>query len=213
LAIVRCWLVLFLVALAGCGTGSTHEDGAMRGDGGADGGDGTPTRQSCTSHFGQALTEAHGRLDGYLVSIVMPGTMHACNDDSSHLHLQVQMEGSIYDVAVDTGATGDEIFYDTKDLALPDGAWSEGWHTDDALSYASLGVTSSDLTELTPTDAPTIVAGVLANVNHISVFGTGYGPTGMHLIHYESGTDGALVVGPLSATPQMLLFRFASDHF
>ncbi len=62
--------------------------------------------------------------------------------------------------------------------------------------------------------APVTVAAALAQVNHISIFGTGYGPTGMHLIHYESGMDGAIVVEPLSPTPQLpLLFRFGSDQF
>ena len=204
----------FILAFAACKDGATRADGgADLGRDGSDSGDGTPVRQTCTSHFGQSLTEAHGRLDGYLVAIVPPGDMHGCNDDDSHVHLQIQMQGAIYDVAVDTGAAGDEIYYDTIEHALPDGAWSEGWHTDDALTYPSLGVASSSFTELSPTVAPTTVATALANVNHISIFGTGYGPTGMHLVHYESGTDGAIVVEPLSPTPQLLLFRFGSDQF
>lgn len=188
-------------------------DAAMDPD--VDGGDGTPTRQQCTNKWGTALSATHGRLDGYLVSIVAPGATQRCNDDDSHVHLQVMMEGSIYDVAVDTGATGDEIYYLAKDFPLAGGAWSEGWHTSDALSYASLGVKSADLTELDPTTAATTVENALASVNHISVYGTGYNSHGMHLIHYQSGSgqDGALVLEPESETPRFLFFRFASDKF
>jgi hypothetical protein len=179
----------------------------------ADGGDGTPTRQQCTSNWGTGLSATHGRLDGYLVSIVPPSSTSGCNDDSSHVHLQVMMHGAIYDVAVDTGSSGDDIFYLTKNAPLTGGAWSEGWHTSDALSYASMGVSSTDFAELTPSNAPTVVETALASVNHISVFGTSYNANGMHLVHYESGEDGALVLEPQSTASQFLLFRFSTDKF
>ncbi|HTB72219.1 MAG TPA: hypothetical protein VK762_03190, partial [Polyangiaceae bacterium] len=83
--------------------------------------DGTPTRQACTGDFGTALTAAHGRMDGYLVSIIAPGQGQKCNGDSGHVHLQVQIAGAIYDVAVNT-----DVLYDETDVALPGGAWAEG---------------------------------------------------------------------------------------
>src|SRR5215813_10038860 len=64
--------------------------------------DGTPTRQTCTSQFGNALSSTFGRLDGYLVSIVPPMT-GPCNADTAHVHLQIKMNNQIYDVAVDVG--------------------------------------------------------------------------------------------------------------
>ena len=175
--------------------------------------DGTPTRQQCTSSWGSGLSAKHGRLDGYLVSIVPPSSTSGCNDDSSHVHLQVMMKGAIYDVAVDIGKSADNIYYLSRKMPLTNGAWTEGWHTTDGLNYASLGISSADLTKLSPSAASSTVEQALANVNHISVYGTGYSANGMHLIHYQSGSDGAVVLEPLSATPQFLLFRFSSDTF
>ena len=175
--------------------------------------DGTPTRQQCTSNWGTALSAKHGRLDGYLVSIVPPSSTSGCNDDSSHVHLQVMMQGAIYDVAVDIGKSADNIYYLSKKMPLTNGVWTEGWHTTDGLSYASLGISSADFAKLSPTVASSTVEQALAKVNHISVYGTGYSVNGMHLIHYQSGKDGAVVLEPQSATPQFLLFRFSSDTF
>jgi hypothetical protein len=198
----------------GGGSGGGGTAGGGGGGGGTTGGDdGTPTRQQCTGKFGSGLTATHGRLDGYLVSIVAPGGSKSCNGDSSHVHLQVMMKGAIYDVAVDTGSSGDDIYYLAKNLTIPDGSWSEGWHSGDALSYQSLGVKSTAFAKLSPSVAPTTVENELATANHISVFGTGYNANGMHLIHYDNGKDGAIVVEPQAATSRLLLFHFAEDTF
>src|SRR5215831_18533401 len=129
-----------LLALAACGT-SPHATDAppMPHDGGNPDApmhvdDGTPTRVPCTSTFGTALsnTPTFGRLDGFLVAIVQPGG-GGCNADSSHVHLQVRMNGAVYDVAIDVtdGQTGvDDVHSATRDIALPGHlAWAEGWHT------------------------------------------------------------------------------------
>ncbi len=123
------------------------------------------------------------------------------------------MLGAIYDVAVDIGSTGDDIFYLAKDMTIPDGTWAEGWHTSDALSYSSLGIKSTDLVELSPTDAASTVEAELATVNHISVFGTGYNANGIHDIHYENNKDGAIVTEPQSSSSRVLFFRFSTDQF
>src|SRR4051794_24097371 len=93
-------------ALAACGgdDGGKATDAAVDtvpNDGRIHVDDGAPTRIACTSSFGAALTNTptFGRLDGYLVAIVPPGGGSACNADSSHLHLQVRMNGAVYDVA------------------------------------------------------------------------------------------------------------------
>jgi hypothetical protein len=98
-------------------------------------------------------------------------------------------------------------------MTIPDGAWSEGWHTSDALSYKSLGIESAQLTQLSPSMAATTLENDLATANHISVFGTGYNASGMHLIHYEDGKDGAIVIDPQDATSRVLFFRFSEDSF
>ncbi len=195
------------------GGGGSAGGGTAGGGGTSGGGDGTPTRQQCTGNFGSGLSTAHGRLDGYLVSIVAPGGSKTCNGDSSHVHLQVMMSGAIYDVAVDTGSSGDDIYYLATNMTIPDGTWSEGWHTSDSLSYKSLGISSTQLTQLSPSVAATTVENELATANHISVFGTGYNANGMHLIHYDNGKDGAIVVEPQSESSRVLFFRFSEDSF
>jgi hypothetical protein len=176
--------------------------------------DGVPSRQACTSNFGSALDTQFGRLDGFLVAIVPPGH-RGCNGDSSHLHLQVSVQGSVYDVAVNIGSTPGDVETLERDLPLPDGAWSEGWHPGLHLDYPQLGLRSTDFT---PTSSPAALAqhlsDELASVNHISVFATGYGPDGIHDVHYKgSGHDGAIAIRPLSSPAHLLLFHFSDQTF
>lgn len=54
----------------------------------------------------------------------------------------------------------------------------------------------------------------LASVNHVSIFATGYGPDGAHLVHRNGGGhDGAVVLWPLSDSPDFLVFRFSTQPF
>jgi hypothetical protein len=176
-----------------------------------------PTRNPCTSNFGNQMSGTHGRLDGFLVSIVPPSNGSGCNRDNTHVHLQVEMNSEVYDVAVDIGtSTSDEIYFLEKSMSTPGGTWAQGWHPGENLAYPSLGVTSTQFNGATPSAAATNVENLLANVNEISVFGTGYSEkSGMHDIHYENGksTDGAIVLNPTSSTSQLLLFRFDNDKF
>lgn len=211
---------LVLVCLLGaCGsspakTDAHTGDGATGVDGTLDAVDGTPTRQTCTSQFGSGLTAVYGRLDGYLVSIVQPSTMNACNADTDHVHLQVKMNGAIYDVAVNVGSpnTVDDVRTSTLDKALP--AWSEGWHPGVLEDYVSLGVHSTDMTQQPRAQIASEITADLANVNHISIFGTGYGPDGAHLIHRDGGGhDGLIVTNPLSSPSHLRLFSFTNQAF
>ena len=97
---------LLLLALANCGGGHDGPIDATPPDA-ASVEDGTPTRQACTSLFGDKLSgsDTFGRLDGYLVAIVAPSGMNSCNADTSHVHLQVKMMNAIYDVAIDAIVT------------------------------------------------------------------------------------------------------------
>ena len=141
------------------------------------------------------------------------GGSSSCNGDSGHIHIQVKANGSLYDVAVDVGRTnGDSNLYEA-DMPMPDGAWSEGWH-DDALSYKALGISSSQFTSENPTSFATYLEQELLTANHISVFGTAYsGHNGCHDIHYYNGSDGALVLQPLSGVSHLIFFRFATNSF
>jgi hypothetical protein len=176
--------------------------------------DGTPTRRACTNDFGSALTEEHGRLDGILVAIVAP-TQHSCNADNNHLHLQVKSGNQIYDVAVTlASAEGvEDVNSTTWDGDLQSGAWSEGWHAGANLNYVALGLRSREFAPRTKDQLVDDITAELATANHISIFGTGYGPDGMHLVHRKNGLDGAIVIRPLSALPHYLVFKFADNYF
>ena len=210
--------VVLVCALAACGNSAATHDAARDGttaiDGTLDALDGAPMRLPCTGQFGSALTSTYGRLDGYLVAIVPPGN-GGCNADADHVHLQVKMNGSIYDVAVNVGsATQDDVHTTTRELDLP--VWSEGWHTGALVleDYVSLGVHSTDIPLGTHTQNIADVMADLTNANHISIYGIGYGPDGAHLIHRNGGGhDGLLVTEPLSVPAHARLFSFSTLSF
>lgn len=174
--------------------------------------DGTPTRVACTSKLGSGLVPAkHGRLDGQLVAIVVPNTRR-CPSDDTHLHLQVLVSGSIYDIAINIDGLEGEI-----DAKLPGPPFAEGWHPTVDLDYPSdLGLRSS---ALTLTGIPVILARlqeVLAKANRVSVFGTPYSTSdGAHLIHRTGGfkEDGAVVINPTAPLARVLAFRFDDQTF
>jgi hypothetical protein len=187
----------------------------------SDAGSATPTRNSsCTplsKQTGTAVNTNHGRLDGTLVYVLPVGGSSSCNGDSAHVHLQIEVSGSIYDVAVDIGKSGDEVSWIQQTLPVPGGAWAEGWHGSDNLGYSSLGLTSGAFTALSPSNMGMEVETLLAATSKISIFCTGYTPgdNGCHDVHYQNGTstDGAIVLDPTSPTSPILFFRFASQSF
>jgi len=231
---------LWLLALAGCGNGvAAHPDAAHPDAAGADAvvgdaiatdvapiadappsqDDGAPTRLPCTSHFGSALPSAgtFGRLDGYLVAVVSPGATSGCNDDDAHVHLQVKLNGAVYDVAIDVtdGATHvDDVHTKAIDAALPGPAWAEGFHTGVAVDYPTLGVHAADLPLLTKSQMIAAIEGDVATANHVSIYATTYGGDGAHLVHRNGGKhDGLLVTQPLAAAAHLRLFSFSDQSF
>jgi hypothetical protein len=178
-----------------------------------DGGDGTPQRLPCSSQLGSQLTGgSHGRLDGYLVSIV-PAHSHQCHGDSGHIHLQISMNGGLYDVAVNV----DQIALGETDAPLPQ-PWSEGWHASAPLDYVQdLHLHSSSFSSLDESSAQSQILNELTSVNHVSVYATKYNNSGIHLVHRSRssghGLDGAVVLNPTSAQPHYLLFRFPDQSF
>lgn len=181
-------------------------------------GDGTPIRRACVDSFGTALSSGtFGRLDGILVAIVPPApNTDPCNADPTHVHLQVQVSGAVYDVAVNVGtdtATND-VHSAALDHTLVGPAWSEGWHPDIAVDYAALGVHATDLPLRTRTENVNALMTDLATANHVSIFATGYGPGGAHLVHRtRAGQDGMVVTQPLSPKAHARLFRFTNQVF
>lgn len=236
----RLWIGLALalalvLALAGAGCRDRHADGGIDGrpgdatdaidaragdaapdaavdapDPGDGPGDGTPVRLPCTSSFGSALSAQYGRLDGILVAIVPPGTA-GCHSDATHVHLQVQLGGAVYDVAVNVDA---DVYTTARDVAVDTTPWAAGWHT--ALlpyDFTALGLHAGDFTGSTSPQLVSDLMAELQTVNHISIYGTGYGPDGAHLIHRNNGFDGALITRPLSNPPHVRMYRFASQAF
>lgn len=211
--------------LAACGGGGSSPSidaavDAPPNDGRVHVDDGTPTRQACTSSFGNKLTASptFGRLDGYLVAIVPPGGS-ACNGDSDHVHLQVRMSGAIYDIAIDAtnGVTHvDDVHTVAMDRAMPVNTvpWAEGWHTGLLVDYIAMGVHSTDLPLMTKTEIVSALQSDLATANHISIYATTYGSDGAHLVHRNSGGhDGAIVTEPLSTPSHVRLFSFSDQSF
>jgi hypothetical protein len=176
--------------------------------------DGVPTHVACTDTLGYSLTTSHGRLDGFLVSIVAPGH-GGCNADSAHLHLQVRMKGAVYDVAVAvvSQSGSPDVYFAERDGLLTGLSWTEGWHLGSPLDYVQLGVHSGSFTATAQAKLAQQLTTELNDVNHISIFGTGYDSSGLHLIHRNKGNDGAIVVRPLSAAPRALLFHFGDQTF
>ena len=143
------------------------------------------------------------------------GALYQCNGDDSHVHLQVEVAGNVYDIAVDIGAENDQVGMYQQALPLPGGAWAEGWHDDD-LSYDSLGLHVAQFPLGTPTTNAASLESLLEGTSQISIFCTGYSQgNGCHDVHYQDGTtnDGALVLNPLAATPTLVFFRFVSQSF
>ena len=211
---------LWLALLFGCGDPSVMIDAAVPpNDGRIHVDDGAPMRQACTSNFGAALTASptFGRLDGFLVAIVPPGG-GACNADSSHVHLQVRMNGAIYDIAIDvTDAISgvDDVHTVTKDIAMPvNTPWSEGWHTGLLADYVALGVHSPELVFQAKSALVTTLMTDLATANHISIYATTYGADGAHLVHRNGGGHaGVIVTQPLSIPAHLRLFSFTDQAF
>lgn len=171
--------------------------------------DGAPTRVACTGNFGNALDTNHGRLDGFLVSIVPTG-LHSCNGDSGHVHLQVQVKGAIYDVAINT-----DVLFTEGDYPIVGGPWAEGWHANATLDYVqNVGVHAAGFKTLSAGAVIQTVEAAVANANHVAIFATGYGPTGAHDVHRRGYfEDGAILIDPLSPKPHWLLFRFSTQSF
>jgi hypothetical protein len=173
--------------------------------------DGTPMRKPCTGNFGNALTTGYGRLDGYLVAIVQPGN-GGCHADRDHVHLQIEMNASIYDVAINIADVPSPVLTTTRERWFA--PWQEGWHPSVAFDYVEAGLHKSDFTGSSPAQLAAQLTSELANVNHISIFATAYDPTGVHLVHREGRRrDGVIVTQPLSSPAQARMYMFADQSF
>lgn len=172
---------------------------------------------SCSPTFGDALTNAFGRLDGTVVAVVPPADDACALPNSTHLVLQVSENGAVYRMVLDVlSDSGDpDVFFYEEDAALTAGAWAEGWHAGVSLDYVgTLGLHSTQFTAMQETALVDKVTSEITVGSHLSVFATSAGePSSAHLIHRNlANQDGAIVIGPETA-PHYLLFRFSDQTF
>ena len=201
------WMVatLGLLVVAGCASSSndsteneaTSDISATHGN-------------ACTSTFGDGLSGSNGRLDGTVYAVVAPTSSHQCNGDRDHVHVQVQAQGQIYDVAVNTDGVG---MVEKDETSLPGGTWQEGWHKGTDISYASdLDLHTSDFAAIADVSKPFETA--LAGATQVSVYAWLYNKGGIHLVHKSrsSNMDGAFVI-QTAAGSKVYAFRFDDQTF
>ncbi len=208
-SIMACARSLLSIALAACGSPAAKPDAAI---------DAQDKSLTCATSFGSALTNAHGRLDGTVVAIVPPNDQACAEPNMTHLVVQVAMGGAAYrmvvDVKSDTGAN-DNLF--EIDHPLVGDAWSDGWHTTDALDYPSqLGVHSPQFVSTAQDDLVARITSEIELGAHLSVYSTSAGePDSTHLVHRGTvaNEDGAIVIDPDGAQPHWILITFAEYVF
>jgi hypothetical protein len=174
---------------------------------------------TCATTFGDALTNAFGRLDGTVVAIVPPNDQTCAMPNMTHLVIQVLWSGAAYRMVVDVlsdESTDPDVSLFEINAPLADGAWAEGWHPGVALDYVlTLKVHSTSFTSMTQANLVAKVTSEIALGSKISVFATSMDePTSAHLVHRNlTNQDGAIVLGPDTASPHYLLFRFSDQTF
>jgi hypothetical protein len=191
--------------MTACGSSSPAPDAAI--DASADAVD---KSAACADTFGSALTDAFGRLDGTVLAIVSPGNQTCAQPNSTHVVVQLTMNGAAYRMVANIDVLTAEL---DEPLAGP--AWSEGWHTDAPLDYATtLSVASSTFS--TPADPVAFITDRIDVGARLSIYATSSGGTkadSAHLIHRNvTDADGAIVLTPDTA-PHYLLFRFDNQSF
>jgi hypothetical protein len=167
---------------------------------------------TCASTFGDALTDAFGRVDGTVLAIVPPDLQTCAQPNMTHLVLQVTLQGAAYRMVVNVQG---DISTREVDAPLAGPAWAEGWHTDAPLDYLStLSVHSTEFARASDTVA--LVTDQLELGAHVSIFATSTGGTyagSAHLVHRNlTNADGAIVIAPDSA-PHYILFKFDNQSF
>jgi hypothetical protein len=221
---------LFLVALlAGCHSSSSGSDAApgldqlvkdSAGEARREAG-GTPKAKDCASTFGAELTNAFGRIDGTLLAVVTPQDTQCAQPNNDHLIIRVTMNQKAYRMVANVLSSGADtkVRFGELQHALPEPAWSEGWHAGVALDYVStLGVHST--AGFLPYEMNALVAQVSDRLTlgaPISIYATSAGGAkadSAHLIHRNAtNKDGAIVIDPKGAAPRFLLFHFADQTF
>jgi hypothetical protein len=176
---------------------------------------------TCASTFGNALTDAFGRVDGTVEAVLKPAHATCEQPNRTHLILQVRMQGAVYRMVVNVASTktNPNIWFKALLHPLPPPAWQEGWHPGLTLDYAKdLDAHKGDLVETTTAELVDKVYNALELGSTVSVYSSSSGGAkadSAHLIHRtgKNNTDGAIVLNPNSSAPTFLLFSFEEQTF
>ena len=210
-----------LAVLAACGGGADHAPDAPAPDAAPTDAppDAIDKSATCAPSFGSALTNAFGRLDGTVVAIVPPNDQACAEPNMTHLVVQLRMGGAVYRMVVDVLSNqGDpDVGFFELDHPLVGAAWADGWHTGVALDYPTdLALHSTQFTAMAQADLVAKITGELALGAKLSVFATSAGEAdSAHLVHRNTVAeqDGAIVIGPDTASPHWLVMKFDEDSF
>ncbi len=209
--------LVILAVIAGCRDVPALPDAPLREDA-PDAS--TDKARPCATVFGRSLTSGFGRLDGTVRAVVPPGHPSCPLPNGTHVVVQVTMNDEVYRMVVnvlsDQGPPN--VYFRTLDAPLEGGAWIEGWHPGTPLDYVStLHVTSDSFTSHDMAEMVELVAGPIELGAKISVFATSSGGSNAanaHLVHRNAANaDGAIVIGPETASPRYLLFHFDEQQF
>ncbi|MDX9719184.1 MAG: hypothetical protein RBU37_00445 [Myxococcota bacterium] len=163
--------------------------------------------------FGSAFTKSNGRADGTLVAIVRPTDLDCAWPNSSHITVQLAINGGVQRLVV----SAEDISITSVSHPLIGPPYAEGWHEGQQLDYwMDLGVHSTDMTAASPDEVVDFVCSHLELGEEVSVFAYSDGskPSSAHQIHRnDKYPDGAIVAQPNSDNPTWLLFRYADQSF
>jgi hypothetical protein len=197
---------------AGGGATSTVGPSGTGGAGGA-GPDCAAKSDACASTFGALFTKSNGRADGTLLALVQTTDTQCALFNSDHVVLELTMLGQVQRLVVSV----DGVAVTTTQAPLVGPPFAEGWHPDVALEYPTdLGLHSPEFTSVTIAEAEGFLCSHLELGEPVSVYAysDGSSPSSAHQIHSNDNyPDGAIVVGPTTATPLYLAFRYETQVF
>jgi hypothetical protein len=173
---------------------------------------------ACAATFGSALTDAFGRLDGTVLAVVPPNDQACAMPNSTHLVIQVLVDGDAYRMVVDVHSSYApyDVLQDEIDAPLVGDPWSEGWHAGASVDYVStLAVHSDAFTSMAQDEIDAKITNQIDLGAKISVYATSQSsPSSAHLVHRNlTDQDGAIVIHPDGASPHWILIRFAEQTF
>jgi hypothetical protein len=138
--------------------------------------------------------------------------------NSTHLVVQLTMGGDAYRLVVDvlSNQGSPDVWFAENGAPLPAPAFAEGWHVPASFDYVTtLGMHSSDFSEMNQADLVAQLTSELELGAHISIYATAgtTEPDSAHLVHRNAtNADGAIVISPETA-PHYLMMRFGEQTF